>query len=129
MLDRLDPQLAMLLINAVYFNGMWRYQFNKDDTREESFYVTPAEQKNVYMMHQKVNLNCTSSDNVTLIDIPYGRGNYSMLVVLPDEGFITSDIAINLSSSTWTKWIELLKDNTHEVELSMPRFKYGYKRL
>jgi serine protease inhibitor len=81
------------------------------------------------MMHQKVNLNCTSSDNVTLIDIPYGRGNYSMLVVLPDEGFITSDIAINLSSSTWTKWIELLKDNTHEVELSMPRFKYGYKRL
>jgi serine protease inhibitor len=37
MLDRLDPQLAMLLINAVYFNGMWRYQFNKDDTREDHF--------------------------------------------------------------------------------------------
>ena len=129
MLDHLDPQLAMLLINAVYFNGKWRYRFNKDDTREEPFYISPGMPKNVQMMHLKENLKCLGIDNVTLADIPYGRGNYSMLVVLPDEGFSTSDIATTLSSSIWSEWTELLKGNTHEAELSMPGFKYEYKRL
>ncbi len=45
MLDYLDPDLAMLLINAVYFNGKWRYQFDKADTKEEPFYVTPSAPK------------------------------------------------------------------------------------
>jgi len=129
MLDQLDPDLAMLLINAVYFNGKWRYRFNKDDTREEQFYISPGMPKNVQMMHLKENLKCVGTDNVTLADIPYGRGNYSMLVVLPDENFSTSDIATTLSSSVWSEWIELLQGNTHEAELSMPRFKYEYKRL
>jgi len=129
MLDYLDPQLAMLLINAVYFNGKWRYQFDKADTREESFYIAPSAPKNVPMMHQQENLKCTVTDNVTLVDIPYGQGNYSMLIVLPDEGFTTSDIAVTTSSSTWIKWTDLLKENTHKVELSMPKFKYEYKRL
>ena len=28
MLDELSPDLAMLLINAVYFNGKWRNKFD-----------------------------------------------------------------------------------------------------
>jgi len=129
MLDYLDPDLAMLLINAIYFNGKWRYQFDKADTKQESFYVTPPAPKSVPMMHQTVNLKALKVNNLTIVDIPYGQGNFSMLVVLPDEDFNTADAADILKLSKWNEWMELLVNNTHKVELSMPRFKYGYKRL
>jgi serine protease inhibitor len=130
MLDYLDPALSMLLINAVYFNGKWRYQFDKADTKEEPFYVTPTTTETVPMMHQEVNLEVAKDNNVTIVEIPYGQGNYSMLVVLPDNGITIADIAENLTPSKWSGWMELVGNyNTHKVELSIPRFKYGYKRL
>jgi len=129
MLDYLDPDLAMLLINAVYFNGKWRYQFNKAATRDEPFYVTPLAPKNVPMMHQKGNLKLARSGNSTIIELPYGQGNYTMVVALPEENVTTDDLAKTLTPVLWQGWMESLADNTHEVELSMPRFKYKYKRL
>ncbi len=128
MLAFLEPDLAMLLINAVYFNGKWRYQFDSDKTVDEPFYLTPSSAKDVPMMHQKVNLNVASADNAKIVEIPYGQGNYTMVVVLPEEGFTTSDLGGSINSTVWNNWMAALKDNTLEVELSMPRFKYGYKR-
>jgi serpin B len=129
MLDYLDPDLAMLLINAVYFNGKWRNKFDKTDTKEEPFYVTPSTPETVPMMHQEENLKVAKDNNLTIVDIPYGQGNYSMLIVLPDVDITTNDAAVVLTPSRWNTWMESLENNTHKVELSMPRFKYGYKRL
>jgi serpin B len=129
MLDYLDPDLAMLLINAVYFNGKWRYQFDKADTKDEPFYVTSATQETVPMMHQEENLRAARTGNLTIVDLPYGQGNYSMLVVLPDTNIITSDVNDALTPSKWNDWMDILENSTRKVELSMPRFKYKYKRL
>jgi len=129
MLDYLDPDLAMLLINAVYFNGKWRYQFDKADTQEEPFYVTPSVSKTVSIMHQTENLKYAKTNKSTIVEIPYGQGNYTMVVVLPNENVTTSEVADALTPTLWNEWMELLADNTSEIELSMPRFKYKYKRL
>jgi len=129
MLDYLDPDLAMLLINAIYFNGKWRYQFDEDDTSDEPFYVTPTSPRNVPMMHQTENLKAAKPDNVTIVEIPYGQGNYTMVAVLPDENVTTCEVADALTPALWQDWIEMLAGSTREVELSMPRFKYKYKRL
>jgi len=128
MLNFLEPDLAMLLINAVYFNGKWRNQFDKTDTREEPFYIAPSTPEIVPMMHKEENLKAAKEGNVTIVDIPYGRGNYSMLVVLPDELISPSEVVVALTPSKWNEWTDLLENNTQKVELSMPRFKYEYKR-
>lgn len=128
MLDYLDPDLAMLLINAVYFNGKWRYQFDKSETKEEPFYVTPSESKNVQMMHQTEKLNAIKHNNLTIAEAPYGQGNYTMVVILPDENVTTSEAANDITPTLWNSWMDYLAGNSHEVELSMPRFKYKYKR-
>ena len=129
MLDNLDPDLAMLLINAVYFNGKWRYQFDEAYTKEEPFYVTSSTSITVPMMHQTVNLNAIRRNNMTIAEIPYGQGNYTMVVALPDENLTSAEMANLLTPSLWQEWMDLLPDNAHKVELSMPRFKYEYKRL
>jgi serine protease inhibitor len=129
MLDNLDPDLAMLLINAIYFNGKWRYGFDKENTLDEPFYVIPSAPKTVPMMHLTENLKAVRTNNLTIAEIPYGQGNFTMIVVLPDENVSTTDVAEELTPSLWQQWIGMLDNNTHKVNLSMPRFKYGYKRL
>ena len=128
MLDRLDPDLAMLLINAVYFNGKWRYQFDKKATKNEPFYSEPSNPKTVPMMHLNENLKVIKNNNLTIAEIPYGQGNYTMIVVLPDENVTLSEVAKVLTPSNWQEWMTRLVNNGHKVELSMPRFKYKYNR-
>ena len=128
-LDKLDSDLAMLLINAVYFNGKWRNRFDKADTEEEPFYITPGVSKKVPMMHQTEDLKAFKHNNLTIAEIPYGQGNYTMVVVLPENNMTTGDVAESLTPALWQQWMQLLNRKAQEVDLSMPRFKYEYKRL
>jgi len=128
MLDYLSPDLAMLLINAIYFNGKWRYQFEKNDTHDRPFYVTPDSPVEVPMMYQEENFAVTRTGNATLVELPYGQGNYSMVVMLPDEGISLAEAAATLNSEDWSAWMSSLSLGASEVQLSLPRFEYEYKR-
>jgi len=128
MLETMDSDLAMLLINAIYFNGKWRHQFEKSETQNKPFFITPGASVQVAMMHQNANLAIAYTGNSTLVELPYGQGNYSMVVMLPDEGATTSDAASLLTQSNWNTWMNNLGNNVTEVDLSFPRFKYEYKR-
>ncbi len=128
MLETLDPDLAMLLINAVYFNGKWRNQFDKDDTHDLPFYVTPDAPAQVPMMYQKEKFAIAGTEKATLVELPYGQGNYSMVVMLPDEGVSLEEVAGELNPENWVQWMEYLSNGTTEVELSLPKFKYEFKR-
>jgi serine protease inhibitor len=128
MLDHLSPDLAMLLINAIYFNGKWRYQFDEAETEDKPFYVSPDAPVEVPIMYQKENFAVAKTDDATLVELPYGQGNYSMVVLLPDEGVTLSEAAATLNSADWAEWMQNLSLGVKEVELSLPRFKYEYKR-
>ncbi len=128
MVSSLPDNLAMLLVNAVYFKGKWKHQFDKDDTHDRSFYVTPDAPVDVPMMYQKQNFALAGTENATLVELPYGQGNYSMVIMLPDEGVSAEAAALTLTPENWAAWTESLSAGTTELEIYLPRFKYDYKR-
>jgi serpin B len=128
MIAQLEPDLAMLLINAVYFNGKWKHQFDSKLTADRPFYVTAGNPVNVPMMYQKQKFAVASVENAMLVELPYGQGNYTMVVALPDEGVSASEIAAGLDSEKWEQWMASLSYGETEVELFMPKFRYEYKR-
>lgn len=128
MIESIDPATVMFLINAVYFNGKWRYQFDADATTNKPFYFSSGSSAAVPTMYNKTNLNVFKCTDATLVELPYGQGNYAMVVLLPDEGKTPADIAAGLDAETWEGWMELLGSNTCEVHLRIPKFKYGYNR-
>jgi len=128
MLDHLSPDLAMLLINAIYFNGKWRYEFDTKDTENKPFFLTPGNPVEVPMMYQKENFAVTTTGDATLVELPYGQGNYSMVVMLPDEDVSLASAAATLNPEDWALWMQSLSNGTTEVQLSLPRFEYEYKR-
>lgn len=128
MLESLDPDIAMLLVNAVYFKGKWRNQFDPDETGLKPFYVTGDAPEQVQMMHQKENFRVVNTGNATLVELPYGQGNYSMVVMLPDVGVTLSEALQLVTPENWYTWMTNLENAVSEVDLSLPRFKYEYKR-
>ena len=48
--DQIGANVVMYLLNAIYFKGTWTYEFDKDDTRDESFRNTDGTTTMVPMM-------------------------------------------------------------------------------
>jgi|WetSurMetagenome_2_1015567.scaffolds.fasta_scaffold02089_5 serine protease inhibitor len=128
MMSSLDPATVMLLINAVYFNGKWRDKFDKAGTSNRPFYLSSGASKDVPTMYNETDLAVLHRDNATIVDIPYGQGNYTMVVALPDEGVTPADIAGSLDAVKWQEWTTAIENAGTHIQLYLPKFKYEYKR-
>ena len=49
----IDATTIMFLINAIYFNGSWTYEFNPDLTMTAPFYISSSEQIDCQLMNYK----------------------------------------------------------------------------
>jgi len=128
MLDNLDPGMKMLLINAICFKGKWKYGFDKSATTEKSFYISPSTFKSTPMMYLARNLKAVRSDNFSIVELPYGQGNYTMVIALPDKNMTIMNAVNSLNFVRWNNWMNLLSDSKHFTQLYFPRFKYQYNR-
>ena len=84
--DSLPADTPMVLLNAVYFKGMWKYVFNRKDTRKEKFFNFGQEDKAtmVDMMINQRNLNIKHSKRLeaNIFEMPFSDGSdMTMLVV------------------------------------------------
>lgn len=125
MIDQLDPATVMLLINAIYFKGMWKYEFDKAETKPRQFTVAGGGQLEVPSMSQAETHKVFQGEGFTMVELPYGQGNFVMDVILPDNQLNTLFIA-NLSELKFNEWTKSLSPG--KVNLYMPRFKYKYKK-
>ena len=127
-IEQIDPENVMFLINAVYFKGIWKYQFNKDDTQEEPFYDQNGNLfENVQMMSFKEKINYTSNDLFQAIELPYGQGNFNMIVLLPKYHVSLDNLVSEMNPANWETWMESFSNET-EVNVYLPKFKVEYKK-
>lgn len=125
MISDIPQDVVMLLINAIYFNGKWKYQFDKDMTSAEDFYLEQGSVVNADMMHIESAYKIFSNEDLTIAELPYGQGNFVMDVILPAQGKTTTEILPLLTAANMAAWLEDMYER--EIEIYMPRFKYKYK--
>ena len=125
-LDSVDPSVVMYLINAIYFNGTWTYEFDKDDTQDRPFANADGSSTTVPMMAQEADLAYFETDRLQAVDLPYGDSLYSMTVVLPREGVDVSDLTDVLDEVMWLDWVSRFEPAA--VSLRLPRFKMEYEK-
>lgn len=123
-LDSLDPQLVMLLINAIYFDGAWTNEFDSDDTTTRSFQREDASLVNVEMMSiADVEFPLGFGTDFAAVELPYGGGAFSMLVVVPADE--PREFAASLDQAKWSQILESL--SPVEVDgISIPKFELSY---
>jgi serine protease inhibitor len=126
MVDKLDSRTVMLLINAIYFKGKWNSQFDKANTVQKPFVKYGGVKVDVPMMKQKTDYKVFTGEGFVLAEFPYGQGNFVMDLILPDEGIELNNIIRSITDKSFKGWLTAM--NKREVDLSFPRFRYGYKK-
>jgi serpin B len=126
MVDKLESNSVMLLINAIYFKGKWNSQFDKSNTETMPFYKPAGGSSDVPMMKQRADFKAYTGEGFKIAEFPYGRGNFVMDVILPDDNNGLAAIIKLLTETSFNEWITEMRET--ETELSFPRFKYGYKK-
>ena len=123
-IDRIPQDAVMYLINAIYFKGTWLYKFDSTATKDDNFYVTPGNPVICKMMDQKNKFDYYQSDNYQAIKLPYGNGDFEMLVILPSSGTDINSLINQMDDSYWNNL--LAKMDSAEVNLWLPKFKIEY---
>ena len=120
-LDKLDPEAAMYLLNAVYFKASWVWIFDPKETRDRSFTKEDGSTVKCMMMHRKSQASYGKNDLCEMLCMPYGSNGYSMYVLLPRMGKTVGDIIKNISAKELKKQRTYEMSN-HEVDILIPRF-------
>jgi serine protease inhibitor len=125
--DEIDPMSVMFLINAIYFKGPWKFKFEKANNHTGTFYLANGTTKQVEMMNQYAELAHFYNNLMTMVEIPYGQGNWAMDLILPNEGKSIGDVLDEMSTDNWNTWISSL-GTPSGMNISLPAFKFDYKK-
>lgn len=123
-LDRIDPDLFMILMNAVYFKGDWQSQFKTSNTRDESFTQANGTSKQVKMMHQENSFGYAQMQGYVACELPYGNGDYRMTILLPNSGQLVDSLVQNYTTTHWNELQKSLK--MLSVQISLPKFEIKF---
>ncbi|MCX6258927.1 MAG: serpin family protein [Bacteroidia bacterium] len=124
-IQEITPDNMMFLINAIYFKGIWKYQFNPDNTTDLPFTMEDGTVLNVPMMKQKSNFNYMENDLMQGIQLPYGDEKFNMVVLLPSGTHTANHIIAQLSQTNWDNWMNSFS-MTDSVTVYLPKFKFAY---
>ncbi len=123
-LDEISPDLVLLFLNAVYFDGAWTTPFDPARTRDAGFVLASGTAVQVPTMMGKVQGMLAEGDGYRAAELPYGRGGFSMVVMVP-EGSL-SDFALDLRAGLWGDVTTRLgaAGDPAEVLVQLPRFSF-----
>ncbi|XP_060630714.2 serpin B10-like [Anolis sagrei] len=124
-----DSQTALVLVNAIYFKGMWDKQFQKENTTEKSFRLSKIQSKPVQMMFLKEKFPAFYIDTlkVFILELLYVSKELSMFILLPED--ITDEstglelLEKELTYERLSVWTSPEMMENIEVELQLPKFK------
>jgi serpin B len=123
-LDQLDPDSVCVILNAIYFKGVWERQFEKSRTQEAPFKRSATDAVNVPLMHQKEAFKLLSEEDFQAIAIPYKGQALSMVVLLPREVDGLGALEAKLTPQRLEQWLTALDgQRPRKVLLYLPKFK------
>jgi len=127
MLQSLPPDMAMCLINALYFKGEWSntYGFDPSATKDAAFTKEDGNKVQVKMMSQNNTLSYHHDDYLSATTLPFGNNAFGMVFILPNENVSFTDMLNHLkqpgcfASCLWPGM-------TANVDLYIPKFTTEY---
>lgn len=118
----LNQLTRLVLTNAIYFKGEWLKQFEKEDTKEEDFWVSKERSVKVPMMRiigQNARFNYAETEGLQILEMDYKGNDISMIVLLPK-----GDIELlekSLTEENLRNWISRLREE--RIDVYFPKFK------
>ncbi|EDL32349.1 leukocyte elastase inhibitor B isoform X1 [Mus musculus] len=124
-----DSMTKLVLVNAIYFKGIWEEQFMTRETINAPFRLNKKDTKTVKMMYQKKKFpfGYISDLKCKVLEMPYQGGELSMVILLPedieDESTGLKKIEEQLTLGKLHEWTKHENLRNIDVHVKLPRFK------
>lgn len=125
-IENLSPNDRMVLLNAIYFNGIWKNKFDEKSTHLLNFNKTNGSNIDVPMMQKEEKLDYSTNSLFSAVKMPYGNGQYNMIVMLPKTGKTSQHVIDALSANNWNDWMTKF-ETKDPVVVTIPRFKFAFE--
>jgi serpin B len=122
-LQRPDP-IFVVLVNAVYFHGLWHEPFDRAATMDERFRAPHRKRLKVPMMSQQGTYFYAVDGEMQAVSLPYADGRFSMHIWLPRRTNGVWRVAEELNAQDWEGWIGSMRERPGTIKL--PRFEIEY---
>jgi serpin B len=116
----------LVLTNAIYFKGTWRYLFKEKRTRPRKFFLTPKNKVKVETMYQKSKFRYGTAPGLQILEMDYQGGDLSMVLVLPRKKDGLSTLEKKLGAKEIESWLAALRKR--KVHVYLPKFKLKWGR-
>ncbi|XP_055377023.1 serine protease inhibitor 27A-like [Condylostylus longicornis] len=119
---------VMLILNAIYFKGKWKYSFDKDESFVDKFYYEATKSNNVEYITKRDYYNFMDSSNLDakIIQIPYEGDRFQLTILLPRSKDGINELIHNINPTIY-KNLEWSADDETEVKLTIPKLNFAYE--
>ncbi|RCR67964.1 serpin family protein [Larkinella punicea] len=124
-IQEIKPEQVLFLLNALYFKGDWKYQFETKNTFDSPFTLVSGLQKQVKMMNMTTSLRHAFRPTYGAFELPYGDGTYSMTVLVPTENSSADAIINTLNATEWADLQQAMRES--KVAVGLPKFTMEYE--
>lgn len=102
--DEISEETKLMLLNALYFKGIWKNKFEERYTITDDFTNANGSIAKVSMMTQGKDLPYTKNEYFSMGRFDYGNGAFGMTILLPNEGLTLDESLAHLNLTNWDKW-------------------------
>ena len=124
-IDQIKPEQVMFLLNALYFKGDWKTQFDPKNTKDTDFKLENASNKTVKMMYAKSKFKVSSGAKYNAIQLPYANGQFNVTLIIPQGQNTIGSVMSGLTPQEW-KTLQSSGLTEKEVQAGLPRFTLDY---
>lgn len=122
-LSSIDPADVMYLINAVYFKGRWKDNFDPKATHNRPFHAPGGRDLQVPFMTREDSFRYVGNDSLQMVELPYGNGTISMYVLLPPENTNLSSWKTGFGPERFQQYLAAL--HPEKITLRLPQWRYS----
>jgi serine protease inhibitor len=123
-LEKIDPNHVMFLLNALYFKGDWKYQFDPTKTLDTPFKLESGQTKSVKMMFAKSDFKVGSGSNYDAVQLPYANGQFNMTLLIPKGENTVDDVLKGISGASWSQLTTGMTERG--VTVGLPKLTLDY---
>ena len=108
---------AMVLVNAIALDAPWEFPFDPAATTDQPFTRADGSTVDVATMHYHEFLPSAVTEEYQAVELPYGGGALSMVVVMPSD---LAEFEANLTTESLTGVFDSITDGG--IHLSLPKW-------